>query len=302
MDVQTTKRILISGWSGFVGHALKDQFSSQGMEVYGLSRNPSSEFEIAWDYETQQIDQEKLENFDLVIHLSGENIASGFWTEEKKQKIYQSRVKGTQFLVESLSQCEKPPSTFICASAIGYYGDRGEEVLNEDSIAGKSFLSKVCVEWEAEAKKAESMGARVVMLRFGIVLGKGGALSKMLPTFSKGLGGQLGDGQQYMSWIDLRDLCRMVDFVWQHSDIEGPINATSPNPVSNQVFTKALSDALDKPTLLRIPKIAVKAILGEGAEEAFASVRALPEKIQSLGFQFEYPKIEQSLQSIVEQL
>ena len=160
----------------------------------------------------------------------------------------------------------------------------------------------MCVEWEAEAKKAESMGARVVMLRFGIVLGKGGALSKMLPTFSKGLGGQLGDGQQYMSWIDLRDLCRMVDFVWQHSDIEGPINATSPNPVSNQVFTKALSDALDKPTLLRIPKIAVKAILGEGAEEAFASVRALPEKIQSLGFQFEYPKIEQSLQSIVEQL
>ncbi|MEZ4705501.1 MAG: TIGR01777 family oxidoreductase [Bdellovibrionota bacterium] len=303
MNPKAAKKILVSGASGFVGKHLSDFLKDQGHDIFSLTRSPKHDHDLAWDVLHRKIDLQKMEGFDAVIHLAGENIASGYWTEEKKRAIADSRVEGTAFLIQTLEKCTRKPSVWINASAIGYYGDRDDEMLTEASSPGDSFLAKVCKSWEAQAQKCRTWPCRDVQLRFGIVLGPdGGALSKMLPTFSKGLGGKLGDGKQYMSWIEIDDLVSMISFCLSDDRTCGPINACSPNPVRNEDFTLALSHALDKPTLFRVPKLAVKAILGEGADEAFASTRVIPKKMLELGFEFQYPTIESAMKRVVGQL
>jgi uncharacterized protein (TIGR01777 family) len=238
-----------------------------------------------------------MEGFDAVVHLAGENIAAGRWTGAKKDRILKSRVFGTRLLAKALTALRQPPRVFICASAIGYYGDRGEQVLTETSAAGQGFLSHVCQAWESEAQRAATTGIRVATLRIGIVLSaKGGALSKMLLPFRMGVGGRLGSGRQYISWITLSDLCRVVDHVLMTDTLSGPVNAVSPQPVTNRDFTAALASAVARPALLPIPRLAVRLALGQMADALLlASTRVVPEKLWASGFHFEDSDIRHAL-------
>jgi uncharacterized protein (TIGR01777 family) len=230
-------KILVTGARGLVGSFLVPYLQNQGHKVTRLVRNSAQSGDISWDPESKKIDKLKLEGFDGVIHLAGDNIASGRWTEAKKAEIKRSRVEGTRFLCETLASLERPPSVLISASAIGYYGDRCNEILTESSTPGDNFLADVCQEWELATSPAESKGIRVAKLRIGVVLSpKGGALNKMLPPFKMGAGGRIGSGKQYISWIALEDLAGIADFVLRTNAIKGPVNAVAPNAVTNCKF------------------------------------------------------------------
>jgi uncharacterized protein len=320
-------RILISGASGLIGSAVVQSLQSRGDEVVSLVRRSSrNQQEIQWD-PMRPIPPEIVSGFDAVIHLSGENIA-GRWTEAKKQRIRDSRVVSTEHLAQALAKEERPPTTFICASAIGYYGNRGEEILTEESISGDGFFPEVCREWEYASEPASDAGVRTVNLRTGLVLSRhGGALKQMLLPFRLGLGGKVGDGYQWWSWIHLEDLVRAVRYILQDPDLmergapvpsassgqalseaEGsppvqicaPVNLVSPNPATNAEFTRALATALKRPARMHIPAFAAKLVFGELAEETLlASARVTPQKLIESGFEFRFSHLEAALQDVL---
>lgn len=297
-------KIAVTGSSGFVGSALIPQLEARGHEVLRLVRGRGGGGDpkaIDWDPLKATIDAPKLEGVDAVVHLAGENIAAGRWTSAFKERLRSSRVESTRLLVETLSKLARKPSVLVSASAVGFYGDRGEEVLDEGATAGRGFLADVCGAWEAEARAAGRAGIRVVLLRIGVVLGQGGgALQKMLLPFKLGMGGKIGSGRQHWSWITLDDLLRAILHALETPTLQGPVNAVSPNPVTNAEFTRALGKALSRPTLIPMPAFAARAAFGEMADELFlASARVVPRALERAGFRFEHPTIEGALRKIL---
>ncbi len=293
------QRILVTGASGLVGTALTVFLSAQGHEVRRLVRRrpgPGST-EIYWDYSDLQIDRQALEGADAVIHLAGENISAGRWNPEHKNAIRHSRVEGTSFLSDALAHLKSPPKVLLAASAIGFYGSRDEEILTEKSMQGAGFLGDVCAEWERACEPARQAGIRVVNVRTGIALSlKGGALSRMLTPFSLGVGGVIGDGRQWMSWISLKDLAGIYGFLLHREDLSGPVNATAPGMVTNSDFTRLLGRALRRPTAFHLPAFAAKALLGEmGQALLLEGQRVRPAKLVESGFEFLYPDLESAL-------
>lgn len=282
-------RIAIFGSSGFIGSYLVSFLKNEGHEVLPFSRKENAKY--FWDPEKKIVDKTVLEGVEVIINLSGDNIF-GRWGEEKKEKIKNSRLDSTQFLVETIQTLKNPPKLYMGASAIGYYGDRGQEKLNENSLPGNGFLADLCVELE---KKANQLKIRVAMLRFGVVIGKGGALSKMKPAFKMGLGGTLGDGSQIVSWIEIEDAARAISFIINHESLQGPINLVSPQPVTNWEMTKTLGKLLERPTILAMPSFMLKIIFGEGSEAYLSSAYVVCEKLKKEGFEFKYPLIEEAL-------
>src|SRR6266550_8152027 len=291
-------KILMSGSHGLVGTALIESLSSDGHDIFRLVRYaPNSETEIEWSPERYSIALARLDGFAAVVHLAGESIAEGRWTDEKKKRIRESRVKGTRLLGDALANLSNPPKSFVCASAIGYYGDRGDELLTEASAPGKDFLSDVCVEWEKATALASEKGIRVVNCRFGIILdAKGGALKKMLPPFRMGVGGKIGSGQQWMSWIALDDVVRGIKFALTNASIKGPVNFVAPAPVTNAVFTKTLGKILSRPTIFPIPAFGVRLLFGEMADALLlASQRVESAVLQNSGYFFKYAVLDNAL-------
>ncbi len=292
-------KILISGSHGLVGTALiKSLERDGGHEIFRLVRHaPNSRAEIEWSPDRYSIALARIEGFDAVVHLAGESIADGRWTEEKKKRIRESRVKGTRLLGDALANLASPPKSLISASAIGYYGNRGDEVLTEGSAPGDDFLSEVCVEWEKATALATEKGIRVVNTRFGIILdANGGALAKMLPPFRMGIGGRIGSGKQWMSWIALDDVVGAIKFALTNETLSGPVNFVAPNPVRNSEFTKTLGKALSRPTLFPIPAFGVRLVFGEMADALLlSSQRVDPESLTKTGYQFQYLGLEGAL-------
>jgi uncharacterized protein (TIGR01777 family) len=280
-------RILVSGSSGFIGKELVLYLRQKGHTVVPLVRRKDLEG-IYWNPQTAEIDCEQLEGCDQVIHLAGSPIFQGRWTKKKKDDIFLSRCRDTWVLSKALTYLKHPPSHFFSASAIGYYGNRGEEILTEASPPGGGFLAEVTKRWESSSDILEGKGIRVVHGRFGVVLSpKGGLLAKLRPIFRCGLGGQLGDGAQWMSWISLQDLIRAIDFTREHPDLKGSFNFTSPHPIRNSDFTKILAKSLHKPAFCHMPAFLLKAVFGELADEALlSSTRAIPKRLITSGFSF----------------
>lgn len=278
---------MISGSSGLVGSALKSKLLSEGHSVIPLPRTYENPIDFT--------------DVDAVVHLAGENIAAGRWTNEKKRKIEESRVKGTTQLAEQIASSSSPPGVFICASAIGFYGDREAEELDETSAAGQGFLPDVCQKWEEAAALAERANVRTVRIRTGIVLSTdGGALEKMLTPFKLGGGGILGDGSQFMSWISLEDEVEIISYLISHPDISGAVNLVSPNPVSNREFTRILGQILRRPTILPMPAFAARLLFGEMADALLlSSTRVLPAKLMASGYTFKHPTLESALRSLL---
>lgn len=292
-------KILISGSHGLVGKALTASLTRDGHEVIRLVRRERvmGQPEVEWHPNQARIDAEHVEGFDCIVHLAGEGIASGRWTEEKKRKIRESRVLGTGLLSETIAGLKHPPKVFVCASAIGYYGDRANEVLNELSAPGKGFLSDVCIEWEDATMPAAASGTRIVKTRFGIILDRdGGALEKMMTPFKLGVGGRVGDGSQWMSWIALDDVVAGLRFVIDNSAMTGPVNFVAPEPVTNAEFTETMGKVLSKPTILPMPAFVARLALGEMADALLlASTRVEPKKLLESGFRFKYPELRSAL-------
>jgi uncharacterized protein (TIGR01777 family) len=292
--------VLISGSSGLIGNALVVALRADGHDVRCLVRGAvAAPGQISWN-PAQPLAPESVSGFDAVVHLAGESIATR-WTEAKKRRIIESRVPATQNLVSALAKAQQRPRVFICASAIGYYGDRGEEILPEDSPSGEGFAAEVCCHWEAAAQAAASVGIRAVQIRTGVVLSAaGGALAKMLPPFRLGLGGNVGNGHQWMSWIDLRDEVGAIQHLLATDSIHGPVNMVSPNPVRNAEFTKTLASVLHRPAIFPMPAFAARLAFGQMADELLlASQRVQPAKLASSGYRFEYPDLRIALASIL---
>jgi len=298
-----TKSILISGSSGLLGSALTTFFKHRGHSVTRLVRSKTSEpYTIQWNpLKGFTSKSPNLENFDVVVHLAGENIAGGRWTSKFKKKLHDSRVESTKILSDVLAKSTRKPELFICASAIGFYGHRGDEELNETSAGGSGFLAEMSQGWEAAAQSAKDAGIRVVHLRTGIVLSsKGGALKKMLPAFRWNLGGPLGNGMQFMSWIDINDWVSAVAHIMRSEELLGPINIVSPNPVTNNEFTKALAQVLGKRVGPAMPAFMLRLLIGEMADEAvLASSKVYPKKLEQSEFKFAFPELEPSLRHVL---
>lgn len=295
-------RIIVSGSHGLVGTALIKALEADGHEIYRLVRHaPSSDQEIEWSPDRYSIAISRIEGFDAVFHLAGESIASGRWTDEKKRKIRESRTKGTKLLADALANLSAPPKTLISASATGYYGDRGDEVLTETSPPGEGFLADICVEWEQATEHARAKGVRVVNTRFGIILDKeGGALAKMLTPFRMGIGGRIGDGKQWMSWIALADVIGALQFALKNESMNSPVNFVAPNPVTNAEFTKTLGKVLSRPTIFPIPEFGVRLAFGEMADALLlSSQRVEPKGLADAGFRFEHPQLAAALRTIL---
>jgi len=296
-------KILIGGSHGLVGTALIKSLEAANHEVFRLVRHaPTSKTEVEWSPDRYSIALARIEGFDAVVNLAGESIAEGRWTDDKKRRIRESRVKGTKLLGDALANLTIPPQAFICASAIGYYGNRGDEILTETSSAGDDFLSDVCAEWEQATALATEKGIRVVNARFGVILDtNGGALKKMLPPFRIGVGGKLGNGKQWMSWIALADVVGALNFALTNESLRGPINFVAPSPVTNAEFTETLGKVLSRPTLFPIPAFGIKLLFGEMGEALLlGGQRVAPKRLMSEGYQFRYAQLEAALSHILE--
>jgi len=289
-------KILITGATGLIGSALVSHLVHAGHQVTPLSRSSTRASRAFWNADEQRIVFGPNAQFDAVIHLAGENIAQR-WSASAKERIRKSRIETTNRLAEALTRLTTPPRAFLCASATGYYGDRGEEILTEQSPLGEGFLAQVCRDWEAAASRAEAARIRVVNLRFGIVLSeRGGALRKMVPIFRLGLGGKIGTGKQFWSWISLSDVLSAIEFALSDDRITGPLNIVSPEPVRNEAFTRSLASTLHRPAFMRVPALAVKLGMGEmGKEALLASFRVAPAKLQAAGFRFQHPELAAAL-------
>jgi uncharacterized protein (TIGR01777 family) len=301
--MNTPARILISGASGLIGTALVRAFTANRISVVRLVRKPGpdSQQEINWSPLSPQAiaDPSQLEGFDAVIHLSGANIAAHRWTPEYKKEIVDSRVQTTKALATLLAQLKRPPQVFLCSSATGIYGNRGDEILTESSAPGTGFLAESCVAWEASAQPAKDAGIRVAHLRFGVVLSReGGALAKMLPIFRLGLAGPLGSGKQWVDWISLPDAINAITHIISTPQLAGPINFVAPNPVTNAEFTKAMAQAVHRPAILPAPAFALRIAIGEMADETLlASNRAIPQQLSQSGFRFQHAQLADALES-----
>ncbi len=296
--------ITFTGATGFVGRRLTRTLLDAGHIIHALARSrppdlpPRVQF-FEWRSGEAEPPPGSLAGADAVIHLAGEPAAQR-WTPEVKQRIRSSRVDGTRHLVNALSTQSRRPQVLISASAIGFYGSRGDEILTERSSPGDDFLAQVVVEWEKAAVLAEALGIRVVRLRLGMVLGKdGGALGKMLPPFRLGLGGPLGDGRQWTSWIHIDDVISLILFALANAAVRGPINATSPNPVTNREFTQELAAAIHRPAIFPVPKLALRVLFGEMSSVVLASQRVIPEVAKTVGFEFQYPKLAAALSRLL---
>ncbi len=297
-------KILISGSHGLVGSALVSSLRADGHEVFNLVRRaPHSDSEVEWYPDRGSLALARLEGMDAVVHLAGENIAEGRWSDEKKKKIRESRVKGTTVLSGALANLKHPPKTLVSASAIGYYGNRGDLILTEQSAPGDDFLARVCVEWERATESASQQGIRVVNARFGIILSaNGGALKKMLPPFRMGVGGRIGSGKQWMSWIALDDVVAGLTFAINNEALAGPVNFVAPKPVTNAEFTKTLGKVLSRPTFFPIPEFGVRLAFGEMADALLlSSQRVEPKALSQSGFEFSYPALQDALARAVEE-
>ena len=303
MTIENKSTLLVTGASGFVGSRLGSAAAETGHRVIALSRTPETvaapyaERVEAWKPDTELVPSSVLNDIGAVVHLAGETIGTR-WNPDKKQRIRDSRVNSTNQLVESLSKVETKPEVFVCASAIGFYGDSGDEEFTEDSPPGNDFLAEVCQDWELAAQKAENLGIRVVRIRLGHVFGKdGGLLGKMLPPFYMGLGGRLGSGSQWMSWIHIDDVAGIILYAIENQNVNGALNATAPIPVTNIEFTKTLGRVIRRPTLFPVPTFALKLRYGEFTDFMLMSQRVLPEKTLSMGYEFRYADIETALQA-----
>ena len=296
-------KILITGASGLIGEALQKSFAAKGYEMLLATRHkPEKPNQIFWSIDGGFRDEDlpQLESLDAVVHLAGETI-TGRWTADKKRKIRESRVSGTKNLVDGLARLANKPKSFLSSSAIGYYGNRADEILTEESAAGDNFLAEVCREWEAEALKAEDSGIRTVLIRTGIVLAKdGGALGQMLIPFKLGVGGTIGSGKQWMSWISLADEIGIFNFALENENLRGAVNATAPHPAINHDFTKTLGEVVHRPTILPLPEFAVNLIFGEmGNALLLDSTRVLPKKLEDAGFKFQHSDLKSALEHAV---
>jgi len=277
--------IAITGASGFLGTRLIAKLRLAGHTIRTISLR-------------QPVAPEQLAGCEAVIHLAGEPVAQR-WTSSARQRILGSRVEGTRSLIGALEKIDPRPSVLVSASAIGFYGSRGEEVLKEDSLPGTDFLAGVCLAWEAEARKAEKLGIRVVLPRIGLVMDpRGGALPRMLLPFRLGIGGRLGDGHQWMSWVHVQDLLELIGMTMEHPEIAGPVNAVAPNPVTNREFTRLLAGALHRPSIFPVPAFALRLLLGEMSQVVLASQRVMPETALRAGFQFRYSDLGSALAAL----
>lgn len=293
--------ILITGGGGFIGKAAAAHFRSAGWRVWRLAHQADAaadEKTLLWQ-PLEDIAPD-LPPVDVALHLAGENIF-GFWTDSKKKRIYDSRVKSTALLARRLADASRKPSAFLCASAVGFYGHRGEQTLDETAGSGEGFLAGVCRDWEAAARPAQDAGIRTVFLRFGMVLDpSGGPLAKMLTPFKMGLGGPLGGGQQWISWIALADAIAAIDFLIDAAAISGAVNLTSPNPARQKEFAATLGGLLHRPSVAAMPTAALKALLGAMADEVFlSSIRAVPQKLSQAGFVFRWPQLAAALAAML---
>ncbi len=291
-------KVLISGSSGLIGRALVRSLESSNHSVTRLVRPgySSSAEGIAWDPVTGSLDAGRLEGFDAVVHLAGENVASRRWTDEQKARIQDSRVRSTELLANALTRLDNPPRVFACASATGYYGDRGDEVLGEDAAPGSDFLAGVGVEWEKATAPASDTGIRVVNMRISVVLtAAGGMVATVGPIFRLGLGGRLGSGAQYLSWISRQDIIHAMEWILERDDLSGPVNLCSPNPVTNSEFTRTMGRILRRPAQFPVPRFALRITQGEITDMLLASVRATPAKLSASGFEFRHPHLEDAL-------
>jgi uncharacterized protein (TIGR01777 family) len=287
---------LITGCTGLVGNALVPHLFKKGYSIQCLKRTSNGTKGHFWA--TEALPETGAGGFDVVIHLAGENVAAARWSESQKEKIMNSRVDGTRELVDYLSQLARRPKIFICASAVGFYGNRGDTLLTENSNAGQGFLAEVCQRWEAEANRLRSLDVRTINLRFGMVLSpEGGALHKMLPPFRAGVGGILGDGKQYVSWISIRDLVEIVRFVIERENISGPVNVVSPIAATNKELTEAVANAVQKRAFMRVPAFAARLAFGQMADDMLlTSTRATPRVLLENGYTFQ----DQSLRAVIQ--
>lgn len=300
----TAGTFAISGASGLIGNRLASELEAAGNRVLRLVRRraETGDDQLLWLPEEGLPDATPLDGARALIHLAGENIASGRWTDARKKRLVASRVDATERLIDSLRTLERPPATLLCASAVGYYGANQDRPVSEDTPPGDGFLARLCVAWERAAAAAAEIGCRVVHARFGVVLARsGGALSKMLPVFKLGVGGRLGSGRQMFSWVGHGDTTRALTFLLEHEDLSGAFNITAPNPVSNADFTRSLGRALGRPTWLPVPALALEALFGEMARETLlASNYALPVALERAGFRFDTLELDSCLQVILE--
>lgn len=296
----SSPRILVSGASGPIGAALLPSLKARGCAVTRLVRGTvTGADQIAWN-PAQALSPDLVSGFDAVIHLAGESIV-GRWTEAKKRHILESRKNGTERLAGAVAKAARRPGVFISASAVGYYGNRGDEILGEGSASGSGFLAEVCRQWEAAVQPAVTAGIRAVQMRLGVVMSAdGGALQKMLLPFRMGLGGRLGDGRQWWSWVSVDDLVGAIHHALNDDSLQGPVNTVSPNPVTNAEFTKTLAAVLKRPALFPMPAFAVRLVFGEMGDELFlASQRVAPAKLAASGYQFKHPELGKALEEIL---
>lgn len=296
---QPRLRVAVTGASGLVGSALCDLLTTGGHEVVRLVR--SGEGGVRWSPDEGLLDPQALGRVDAVVHLAGENIAARRWSEEQKERIRRSRVDGTRNLVRSLAQLDELPAIFVGASAIGFYGDRGDTPLTEDDSAGDGFLATVCDEWEQATLEAATLGSRVAVARFGVVLSpRGGALAKMLPPFRAGAGGRLGGGRQIMSWVSIDDAIGAILHLLMEPEATGPFNITAPRPASNADFTRSLGSVLGRPTIFPMPAPLARVAFGEMADEMLlSSTRVHPMRLESTGYDFRHPELEGTLRYLL---
>lgn len=292
----------MTGSTGMIGSALTAQLEGQGHIVTGVTRSVAGPGQIRWGPQQGQLDPESLKGMDAVVHLAGEPIGSGRWTSARKRRIRDSRAKGTHLIAETMARVEEGPRTLVCASGVHYYGDRGDTVLTTDSGPGEGYLAGVVRDWEAAADPARQAGIRVVHVRTGIVQSvTGGALPRQLPLFKVGLGGRLGSGRQYWSWVTLDDTVGIYERVLVDEGISGPVNATAPNPVTNAEYTRVLAGVLGRPALFPVPRFGPQLVLGKqmADELLFSSLRVLPERMLAAGYEFRHPTLEQGLRQVL---
>jgi uncharacterized protein len=293
-------RILVSGSHGPIGATMLPSLKAQGATVTRLVRTSATgSDQIVWD-PSQSLSPDLVSGFHAIIHLAGESIV-GRWTDAKKRRIIESRVQGTTHLAEAAAKAPQPPRVFISASAIGFYGNRGDELLREDSPSGEGFAAEICRQWEAATQPAAQAGIRTAQMRIGVVMSAdGGALPAMLTPFRMGLGGRLGNGRQWQAWVSVRDVVGAIQHVLNHDELSGPVNAVAPNPVTNAEFTRILASVLNRPATFPMPAFAVRLIFGEMGEELFlGSQRVQPAKLSATGYQFQHPDLKNALQEIL---
>ena len=299
-------KILITGATGLIGRRVCRSLINEGHQVVVLSRRPPAATDLSgvivfrWEPVAEPPPAAALEDVEAVIHLAGEPVAAARWTDEQKRRIRDSRVKGSRNLVAGLRATPRPPKVFVSSSAVGFYGDRGDEILNEGSAPGSDFLSEVCLDWETEAARSRELGVRAAFVRTGVAISpSGGALEKMLPPFKLGLGGRLGDGRQWFPWIHIEDVVGIFLHALMSPAVDGPINGVAPGIVTNEEFTRELAAALNRPAFFPVPQFALRALMGEMAEVVTASQRVVPQVALDTGYRFKYPNLRPALESLL---